>query len=447
MRSRFTSALVLVGVLSAGCGALLGEDFHDYRTTTCAPESGLPCAGGTWEALGGSDAAGSSAAGAYGLGGAVDVAGAASVGGRGGTGGHAGMDGETGTAGSVGTTGSAGTAGNAGTNGNTSPDCQPDATIIPECALYSDFGNYPAVALPAANGIAAMSYEAFSGGFNVVASKRATSTVAQIYTKTSGDTVWTSWFCFDAIPQPDRFAVAPLLNGLAEVFATTRCGGLYRRTQTVNEWLPWQPFSVPAAGSAVTDAATSVAPDGTNFVYVADGGGVFTRHRTGSDSYAPYGAWQEISGASGASLVTAGLRFDLRQQVFSLDGQGSVRTSIQRTNDPDSAFGPWSDFDSSQLPAPLVDIEAPHGGPPPLEVFAVDSNGNLWLRAEGPAGGFGPWTPWRGPPPPATLVSLSGAALKAASGTPLQLVGLGAAGGVYTLRRTAAVWDDWRQLQ
>ncbi len=44
------------------------------------------------------------------------------------------------------------------------------------------------------------------------------------------------------------------------------------------------------------------------------------------------------------------------------------------------------------------------------------------------------------------LISLSGAALQRAEGTPLQLVGLGATGGVYTVRRKAGAWLDWHYL-
>jgi hypothetical protein len=141
------------------------------------------------------------------------------------------------------------------------------------------------------------------------------------------------------------------------------------------------------------------------------------------------------------------LRSDLRQQVFTLDGNGLMRTAIQITSDLDSEFGPWSDFDSNQLPARLIDIEAPQGGPFPLEVFAVDSTGALWQRAaDAKTAEFQAWNAWDGPPPPATLISLSGAGLKRAVGTPLQLVGLGASGGVYTVRRKAGAWLDWRYL-
>jgi hypothetical protein len=301
--------------------------------------------------------------------------------------------------------------------------------------------------MPSASGIAITSSEAWDGGFNIYALKRGATTVAQRYTQGPGDTLWTRWFCFDAFPKPDRLASGELINGLAELVATTGCHTLYRRTQRSDGWPGWEPFDMPSASSAVTDSAMSVNKDGINHVYVADSGRVFVRHRVGSDSYSPYGPWREISGASAVTLLTAGLRSDLRQQVFTLDPSGLLRTAIQLTADLDSEFGPWSDFDSNQLPARLIDIEAPQGGPFPLEVFGVDSKGALWQRAgDAITGEFQAWTAWDGPPPLATLISLSGAALQRADGAPLQLVGLGATGGVYTVRRKARAWLDWHYL-
>jgi hypothetical protein len=461
MNGRISKWLALSCVLSVGCGALLGEDFEGYRAK-CAAGGQSACAGGS-DAFAGSSGR-SEAGGSSGLAGtpefAADAGDAGSAGTMGSAGdtssagttsaaGTTGTAGTTSTAGTMGSAGSTSTAGSAGAHVNPSPECQPDATIIPECTLYSSGPDYQAVVLHAARGIAMSASEAFGGGFSVFAVKRGSPTIALNYTKNVEGSQWSSWFCLDALPKPDRMAGGALLNGMAEVFATTSCGGLYRRTETANySWLAWQSFSLPDAGTAVTDVSMSVAADGTNLVYVADGGRIFMRHRVGSDTYSPYGVWREISGASEAVLVAAGLRSDLRQQVFSIDAHGGAHTSIQTSTDLDSAFGPWSDFDSSPSIAPLVDIEVPSGGPFPLEVFAVDSNGAVWQRAQDVASSdFEAWRAWDGPAPPTPLVSLAGAALKAASGTPLHLTGLGVAGGVYTLRRTESVWGQWRQLQ
>jgi len=309
---------------------------------------------------------------------------------------------------------------------------------------------FPPVGIPAAKGIGMLSLEQFGGGFAVFASKRASPTVAQLWSTNESETDWIPWGCFDSLPGPDRLAAHALRAGTEEVFATTRCGGLYRREEEIQAnsglvWLPWQPFGLPRIGSLVTDVALSRAADDANIVYVSDGGRVFARPRLGSEQSSPYADWSEIAGLSNAALVTAGLRSDRRQQVFVVDTDGSVRTAIQSTSGSDSPFGPWSDFDSSQLPGPVIDIEAPLGGPFPLEVFAVGSNGALWQRTQDKtSGAFGPWRAWDGPAPPAKLVSVTGAGLKYKSNTPLRLSVLTQAGSVYTSRRTLSVWEDWR---
>jgi len=292
-----------------------------------------------------------------------------------------------------------------------------------------------------------LSSEQFGGGFQVFTSKRGSSLVAQLWNASIGDDEadWLPWLCFDSLPQPDRMAGHSLPDGTLEVYATTLCGDLYRRAEGPGGWLPWARFDLPLAGQAVTDVAMSAAADATDVIYVADGGRIFARPRLGNEASSPYAEWREIYGISSASRVTGGLRSDRRQQVFVIDAAGTVLTALQSTSALDAPFGAWFDFDSSQLPAPLVDIEAPLGGPLPLEVFAVDSNGALWQRSQDAAsGGFGPWTSWTGPATPEPLLSLSGAALTLAPNTPLRLTVLTHKRRVYTVRRTASEWGDWR---
>ena len=238
-----------------------------------------------------------------------------------------------------------------------------------------------------------------------------------------------------------------MIDGILEVFATTLCGGLYRRTEeTTQGWLLWVPVSLPSVGQAVTDVAISETADDTNVVYIADKGRVFARPRLGSEASSPYADWQEIPGISNAALVTAGLRSDQRQQVFIVDQDGSARTAIQSTSSLDAPFSDWSDFDSSQLAQPLLDIEAPLGGPLPLEVYAVDANGALWQRTQDKTTGvFGPWTAWAGPALPGPIISVSGAGLKYATNTPTRLMVLSKARHTYSVKRTGTVWEEsWR---
>jgi hypothetical protein len=323
-------------------------------------------------------------------------------------------------------------------------ECSAGSAIIPECESVDGVW-FPNVSMPSAQGIMILSTEQYGGGFQAFASKRGSSLVAQLWSTTPGEGDWTQWLCLDSLPEPDRMAGHSLLDGTLEVFATTTCGDLYRRVVDSGGWLPWTPFGLPAVGQAVTDVAVSETADDTDVVYVADRGHIFARPRLGSERTSPYGAWREILGASNAARVSGGLRSDRRQQVFMIDTSGAVLTAVQKNSALDSPFGDWSDFDSSQLSAPLVDIEAPLGGALPLEVYAVSSDGTLWQRTQNDdTGAFEPWRKWAGPSTPGALLSVSGAGLKLVSGSPLRLMVLTKTRHVYTIRRTADLWDDWR---
>ncbi|HYQ46500.1 MAG TPA: hypothetical protein VER11_31240, partial [Polyangiaceae bacterium] len=262
--------------------------------------------------------------------------------------------GVAGSAGTAGETDTAGSSGAGGIGGYPEGVCQPGAPVVPVCA--SNGWLFSAVAVPSVQGIAILSGEQFAGGFQLFTSARGSSLLAQQWNRSLPEQPedWTSWLCFDSLPQPDRMAGHAMIDGILEVFATTLCGGLYRRTEeTTQGWLLWVPVSLPSVGQAVTDVAISETADDTNVVYIADKGRVFARPRLGSEASSPYADWQEIPGVSNAGLVTAGLRSDQRQQVFIVDQDGSARTAIQSTSSLDAPFSDWSDFDSSQLAQPL----------------------------------------------------------------------------------------------
>jgi len=303
--------------------------------------------------------------------------------------------------------------------------------------------------LPSVQGIAILSAEQFAGGFQLFASKRGSPLLAQQWNNSIAEQTndWTAWRCFDSLPQPNRMAAHAMIDGILEVFATTLCGGLYRRSEEATQgWLLWVPVSLPSVGQAVTDVAISETTDDTNVVYIADDGRVFARPRLGTESSSPYANWQEIPGVSNASLVTGGMRSDQRQQVFIVDKDGAARTAIQSTSALDAPFSDWTDFDSSDLPLPLQDIEAPLGGPLPLEVYAIDANGALWQRTQDKTTGiFGPWSTWKGPALPGPIISVSGAGLTWSLNTPTRLMVLSKARHVYSVRRVGTAWEDtWR---
>ena len=425
----YRTAVALILTLASSCRAFNGS----------TEKSAQPAGGGSDAGSEGGGANGSAGgAGArVGVGGAGVGEAGANVGEVGARGGEAGARG--GEAGA-----SAGEAGaSAGEVG-----CPPEPLIAPECFLYGPSqADYPQISLPQANGVGIYASETYGGGFNVCASKLSTSMLAMSYTKSAGDSLWTPWWCFDSVPHPDRVALAALPGDFGEAFVTTRCGQVYRRQSVMfngsSAWLGWTSFGLPAPTSSVTDIAVSYSANSAHYVYVADRGHVFVRHQLESGLAAPYGPWQEITGGA-SKLMSAGVRADHRQQVFSLDKVGRPRTAVQSATELDSPFLEWADFDATGYPAGLVDIEAVHAAR--LEVFALDASGFIWQREQQDIGEFSAWKNWDGPTPPAKLVALTGAGLTYASGAPLQLVGLSATGAVFTVRRTAGLWDAWHQL-
>ncbi len=475
MKIRFRASSLVLALLPLACGKLLGEDFSHSETdcwngTLCSPSNaaglggsspfGASGAGAVASDAGSGAAAGKSAGGGGGSGsgaggnpdagaGGSSGAGADGNSGAGGSSG-AGAGGNSGAGGSSGASASSGASGTAGAP--TFPTgCDSDALVIPECTLYAtddQHVSYPTVAVAAASGIGVSSTETYHGGFAIVASKRASSTVVQSYTKDVSDSLWTPWFCFDALRDPLHIAGIALASGYQEFFATTRCGQLQHRVDTGTPafWLPWQALDLPNATSLVSDVNVSLTSDGGNALFVLDRGRAFWRRRPPDDGSGAYGAWRPIGDATNFVAVTAGLLSDSRLEVFAIDTSGHVSTSAQNTADLDADFGTWLDFGSAALPHVLVDVEAPHSGPTPLEVYAVDSSGALWTRTENSSHAFSAWAAWSGPVPPAGIVALSGAGLRNATGTPLQIAVLTASGAVYTVRRTAGSWDSWREF-
>jgi len=469
MRVRRIAGLVLIGVLptALGCSKLLGEDFAN-SAANCLPGAGASCSAAGSAGTSGSGGVGGVVS-ASGMAGELDSSEAAGEGGvtlptgsagsvsastggesGAGAGGVAGAGGES-SAGASGIGGNDGGTASAGGAPSFPAGCENSVVIIPECTLYAtdpQHVSYPKVGMAAANGIGVSSTESDLGGFAIVASKRGSSTLAQTYTMDNTGSVWSSWFCFDALRDPLQIAGAALANGYQEFFATTRCGQLQHRVDTGVPafWLPWQPLDLPSATSLITDVSISLTHDEGTALFVLDRGRLFWRRRGPDDGTGPYGPWRPIGDSSSLVAATGGLLSDSRLQVFAIDAGGHVSTAVQTTSDPDSGFQAWSDFDTGALPHALVDVEAPHSGPTPLEVYAVDSTGALWTRAENPGNGFTAWAAWSGPPPPTGIVELSGAGLRNAAGTPLQLAALTASGAVHSLRRTGQSWGNWRQF-
>jgi hypothetical protein len=257
------------------------------------------------------------------------------------------------------------------------------------------------------------------------------------------DSTDVDWRCFDTVPYSNRVAGTNLTNDFTEWYATNDCGGLFARRitlfQGVATWSQWAPFNLPTARSFVLDVATSLSPDGINYVFIIDRGRIFQRHRVGPQ-YAAFSAWKEVSGPE-SKLVGAGLRLDGRQQLFLLDDAGEPSTCIQISSALGADFDECVDFGSADVPE-LVHITAPYRVPEGSPVFALDVDGAVWVRFPDEYGGFDAWEPFE-VAPPEPLVSISGGGVPNWTGAPFRVAGVTRSGFVYMIVRRSGVWGTW----
>jgi hypothetical protein len=323
--------------------------------------------------------------------------------------------------------------------------CKDDQNIEVECISNGLFTPLP---VPKVEAIGLNSIPFWGGGFQLYGAKADKNTVVVSWTGDAVASWWQPWLCFDAVPIPKRVAATSLRNGWPEVFVSTGCGTLFRRTgYTDASWSSWTTFGLPSPQSFVTDVALSLASDGTNHVYVADRGSVFVRQRVGSDPDGPFSAWQSL-GSPGAEIVAAGLRSDGRQQVFMLDQAGRASTSSQSSHVLGSSFEEWSGLGSGVV-GELVDIDVPYGVEL-LELYGIDTSGNLWSRREEGPDGLTDWTPWQGPTTPFPLVGVVSAALPPIeqAGPRLMLGAITRDGIVHIIQRVSDQWAPyWTRIQ
>lgn len=433
---------------------------HECRSGVCTSshatgESGTNGVGGAEPnrdlAMAGSGMAGSGGGGAeQTLGGGTSIGGAGQSskdpGGSTGRGGSLAAAGGTGARGGA-TQGPGGTAGDgaghggeagvAGDTSTTEPQCDPMLeNIQQECS-----GQFsPVYYLADARAVAVSAQTAH--GYVVYASETGDSdAIASSWCGYPGQS-FSSMYCFDALPTVTRMAGTTMLDDALEVFAVGRCGTLWERHVQFGGWVNWIELYEPAVASRVSDIAATRVAGKTNFIFVADRGNVFVRHRTEPEPEAPFGEWSLINKGAG-NVIAAATRSDGRQQIFTLDGSGKPRTSIQQTSDLDSGFGKFTDFDSSTVPA-LIDIEAVDGLPQ-LEVYGLDIGGGLWMRREDGQGSFTPWDGGATPAPVVAFTTIAGAGIYGLTDGTMALIG-SSSSGAYVNQRMNGVWLGWTHL-
>jgi len=441
---------------NSGTGGNAGDGGEDPGGGGGQASGGRASDGKSGGGAGGTAGNGSDAGGA-GADGESSAGGSGNKGGRGGAGGsgNAGSSGGSGSAG--GSSGSAGSTSGAGSNdvagaggegggdpGDTElppivlPDhCSLDETLIPDCDFFE---NFPEISFPEVGHITVAPYETY-GGFTVFGSQPDSSTVGVFW----GDlNTWTRWLCFSVVPHPTRVAATRQTDDRPEVFAVTECGRLYARHTLEREgradWSAWTEMRLPSGDSVATDVAATMSGWDVTYLYVADRGHVFVRHRVSADPFAAFGPWVD-TGARRATTLTAGLRPDGRQQLFYLDDAGRPKSCRQTAAELDAPFEACRDFGAAQLPR-LVELDAPLGPSSSLLVFGLDEDGIIWVRELGDTGEeFGTWRTFREQPFPFTRIATAGT--RQYAGLPFLVLGV-ANGNVYGTLRLNDAWDDWR---
>ena len=361
----------------------------------------------------------------------------------GGSGGDAG-DGQGGLGGNGGSDAGDGAGGDGGIGGEGS-ECWLDQTVKPECFSYPPMAvQAPNSQLVPARAATITATEQYDDRFRIIATKSGSSTLYTAHTVEPIQQGWHGWYCFDAVPDPERLAATTLDNDAQEVFAVTRCGRVYVRrylfvTDMTEGWSPWVPLELPSSTSLVTDVA--IARFGrANDLFVVDRGSVFAA-RKGEDFYGPYGPWRRVATGAG-ELLAAGVHADgENQRLFTIDESGQLLTSTRPTDDPEASFGAWSDFG---LDHEFVDFDAPYGVNGRLIVVALDADGKVWTREENGTGEFADWGELIAEGEPTVeLVSIAGASFPARTDQALMLVAVGLNGGVYSVRRANSDWEPW----
>jgi hypothetical protein len=337
--------------------------------------------------------------------------------------------------------------GSLGGIGGEGPECWLDQTVTPDCFSYPPLNQRPpAITFDVARAVAVTATEGYDDRFRIIATQSGSNTLGTAYTSQPDHSGWFAWYCFDAVPYPERLAATTLDNDAQEVFAITQCGRVYvRRYLIVSDethgWSPWVSLELPSSGSFITDASVARL-DEANDLFVVDRGSVFVA-RKGVDAYGPYGPWHRVATGAG-NLLAAGVHANGEdQRLFTLDESGRLLTSARPTDDPEAPFGNWSDFGSGHR---FADLDAPYGVGGKLIVVALDADvdGKVWTREENDAGDFDDWVELDADGGPTEkLVSIAGASFPARQDQPLMLVAVGRNGNVYSVRRANFVWEPW----
>lgn len=274
----------------------------------------------------------------------------------------AGAAGEGSDSSSAGAGGAPGAAGQPASGGAADEPGSHEPVLQPSCKLYDVVGANGAVGLAAS-----MTYNAT--GVSLFTWDRPTSTALVRWSADLVPRNWTSWVCFDLVPDVSHMAALNLSNGYEEVFAASRTGHLFMRTE-FGLWGAWLPLSLPKRATAVVDLAA--VGGSLPRVYVLEPGQVYFRSKVSEEPYSAYGPWFGLEPRA-ARLLAAQRGADGSQSVFIVADTGAVSVAEQPAG---GEFGSWRTLPA--LGSDIVDLVATEPDEQPLVLHALGANGALY---------------------------------------------------------------------
>lgn len=204
------------------------------------------------------------------------------------------------------------------------------------------------------------------------------------------DASWQPWSCFDSVPRPDRIAAlnirGPLTSRPSEVYVTTAIGQLYVRRTYLLTWAAWTQHTLPLQSKHLQDVATASAtektPETLPYLFVLDGGQVFSRHHLTSDAYSNYSPWSTVSErVDGARRICAAVQPDGGRRVFVLTASGVVLRTTSLSALPNSSFGAYDELPPLGSGTP-IDIDCGYTSDGSPGVFVLTTDSVFWTRGD-----------------------------------------------------------------
>lgn len=200
---------------------------------------------------------------------------------------------------------------------------------------------------------------------------------------------WSNWHQFDGLL--NSVAVAKTGPGKLEVFGTNALGqGWHRSQNTVgaNDYTVWEPFNLP--GGTLRSVAADTNADGLVEAFaLTTAGQIWHRWQTAAAA-TTYTPWVQLDGAR--SSIAVGRNKDGTLQLFAVDSAGQIwrRAAAPGTNN----WFSWSQLDSTAAVGVLHSLAAETNSDGRVELFGVNTAGQLWHRWQTTAGSdtYSPWT-------------------------------------------------------